>query len=335
METYCIAMQRETLQRQRVQQMFDDQDIPFRFFDAVDGRAGICKEYTNLLHPLARSFGHPSVVGCGLSHYLLWQHLHAIATARGDDKAQFMICESDVLIPDSFKSRLQDCLQETASDFDVLLVGNRNFTPNDYSWGRKVCNVLFCGNKTCIQLSATRYQPDIALALHCYIVSVKGLERLLKSVSSKLGWHIDHLLQNSHNLRIQAVYPPLASQCNVVHSSIADKTTFPVTLNYLLDQPVENGFSLSYWMNCPIGQIGGVPLNLWILLFLFVALVLCLCQVSTTSIILGFLTLACMDIGWSLSLNGTSNHAYQYKYLVLIFVLLLTPSILNRRKKIL
>lgn len=325
-QTYCIAMQKEKEQRQRVQCMFDKQNIPFAFFDGIDGRNELSHEYMALLHPMARLFGHPSVIGCALSHFLLWK------TLQGKKECDyFLICESDIEIPVSFTDKLQACLEESTNDFDILLIGNRNFDPADSSWVRKSCNRLFCGNKIGRQLSTSRYIPDIALATHCYMVNGKGLNRLIDYVSSKLGWHIDHIIQNSQSLRIEAVYPPLASQYSGMTSSIAETGEFPATLNYLFDTPIENGFSLSYWLNCPIAQICGIPLNLWTLIFICCALIILFCQIPVISVLVFCVTIISVDyICASILTNATS---YKCSQLMTVFSVLSIPWIVQSFKK--
>jgi len=77
MQVFVINLARSTERRQRMQQQLDRLAIPFSFFEAVDGRAGV--------HPLLQKYdarkrlrrkGHPLMPGevaCYASHYALWQ----------------------------------------------------------------------------------------------------------------------------------------------------------------------------------------------------------------------------------------------------------------------
>lgn len=77
MQVFVINLARSTERRQRMQQQLDELGVPFAFFEAVDGRAGV--------HPLLQKYdekkrmrrkGHPLMPGevaCYASHYALWQ----------------------------------------------------------------------------------------------------------------------------------------------------------------------------------------------------------------------------------------------------------------------
>lgn len=324
-KTYCIAMERETNQRSRVSVMFAQQQVPFEFFDGIDGRAPLTETQTKALHPLARWIGHPSVIGCGLSHFTLWQNL---LQQNDDDDTLYMICESDVVLCKDFPQKLRACLAEAPIDFDILFVGNRNFSPSRMTSNNILFNILFGSNKECRRLSQSRYQPDICLTTHCYIVTRHGLAALIAATDSKLGWHIDHLVQNS-SVRVEAVFPPLAEQNDQEQSSIADKNQFPVSLNHYLDVPVENGFSAAYWMNCPIGQVGSIPLNFWVLFVLLVVLLLCFVQVPWISIVAVLGAVCLFDVGWVCSKSNLTKRTYPVLQVLLLSIVVSAPSFLR------
>lgn len=325
MESYCIAMQHEMVKKRQVTADFTAAGMSVSFFDGVNGREPLSKENENLLSLYGKAMGHPSVVGCSLSHYLLWCEL----AERKNPPAYTLICESDVTFGKDFKQELDECLAETDEPFDVLYVGNKNFFPDDCSLFRRLCAMLIFGNKPRTKrISETRYIPDISLATHCYIVTPEGIRRLLEGLKNKLGEHVDHLMLRVSNLRLQAVFPPLAEQrsIEVSASNIASSDTFPVSLNHALNVDIKHGFSASYYMNCPIAEVWGFPLNLWTAVFLIVGVIALLFDVPLTHIILGFIICVLLDVVAAHIMGLNSNQKKIY-LLSSLFTLIL-PTLL-------
>lgn len=325
MESYCIAMQHETAKKREVAADFEAAGMSVSFFDGVNGREPLSKENEKLLSLYGKAMGHPSVIGCSLSHYLLWCEL----SQRTDPPPYTLICESDVTFASDFQQKVHECLEETDEPFDVLYVGNKNFFPDDRSLFRRLCAMLIFGNKPRTKrISQTRFIPDISLATHCYIVTPEGIKRLLEGLKNRLGEHVDHLMLRVSDLRLQAVFPPLAEQrdIQVSASNIASSDTFPVSLNHALNVDIKNGFSASYYMNCPIAEVWGFPLNLWTAVFLIVGIIALLLKVPLAYIILAFIICVLLDI---LAAQIMGLHSNQKKiYLVSTLFTLMLPTLL-------
>ena len=326
MECYCIAMQHEVDKKKAVQADFDAAHLEVTFYDGINGREPLTKEHQELLSVYGKTVGHPSVVGCSLSHYTLWSQL----AKRQAPPKYTLICESDVTISADFVERLDACLDETSAPFDVLYVGNKNFFPDDQSVFRRLCAMLLFGNKPRTkQISETRYIPDITLATHCYLVTPTGIDKLLTALKHKLGEHVDQLmLRAGGELRLQAVFPPLAHQrsAEVSASNIASSDTFPVSLNYAMNKEMSNGFSASYYMNCPIAEIWGFPLNFWTAVFLIIGIIALWYGVPLWYLFLGFIVCVSLDViaAWVMGLNTSQKKMY----LISTLFTLLLPTLI-------
>lgn len=296
------------------------------FYDGINGREPLSKEHEDLLSVYGKTVGHPSVVGCSLSHYTLWREL----TKRERPPQYTLICESDVTFPPDFVERLDACLHESSTPFDVLYVGNKNFFPDDQSIFRRLCAMLLFGNKPRTkQISPTRYIPDITLATHCYIVTPTGLEKLLTALKYKLGEHVDQLMLRAGGaLQLQAVFPPLAHQRSpeISASNIASSDTFPVTLNHAMNKEMPNGFSASYYMNCPIAEIWGFPLNFWTAVFLIIGIIALWYGLPLWYLFIGFIICVSLDV-IAASVMGL-NTTQKKMYLVSTLFTLLLPTLL-------
>ena len=312
MECYCIAMHHEVEKKKAVQADFDSAGLRVQFYDGVNGREPLSKEHEALLSVYGKTVGHPSVVGCSLSHYTLWSQL----SKRTTPPKYTLICESDVTFSSDFVDRLDNCLAETDAPFDVLYVGNKNFFPDDQGLFRRLCAMLLFGNKPRTkQISETRYLPDITLATHCYIVTPEGINKLLTNLKYKLGEHVDQLmLRAGGSLQLQAVFPPLAHQRSpeTSASNIASSDTFPVSLNYAMNKEMPNGFSASYYMNCPIAEIWGFPLNFWTAVFLIIGIIALWYGVPLWYLFIGFIICVSLDVvaAWVMGLNTSQKKMY-------------------------
>lgn len=328
MKSFCIAMEHETARRAFVEREFAQCGMDVEFFTGVDGRKSLTKEQRSYLSIFARYFGHPSVVGCGMSHVMLWEKILRIT-----DEELFFICESDVKLEDSFSKRLQDCMQETDEPFDVLFVGNKNFYPDDKSLARKVfASMLFSGKMK--QLSATRFVPDISMATHAYIITKEGARKLLEKVRGRIGEHIDFLIQHVGGMQLQSVYPPLARQqtCTSQGSSMFSKHKFPQTFNHIMDTGHEDGFTPTYWLSCPVAQVFDQPINFWTLIYLIIGV---LCAYFSIPILFILVILIAVVLGDTLIMqSGFKLHSSQDPaYILWVITILILPTLLLKARR--
>jgi len=263
-KSFCIAMSSETERRAHVTEQFEKAGLQLDFFDAIDGRKEIPPNVALHLNEYGRLVGHPSVIGCALSHLALWQQI------LDEPGELFFVCESDVELVDNFKSKLKSCLAETDEPFDILYVGSRYFDPSNKSLMRSMYSRYMFRNDMTRKISSTRYFPDFALASHAYLITKEGARQYLKALSGNVGLQIDFLMQMVRGVRAQAVWPPLAKQHEELNekSSMFSSASFPQCVNLSCNKSNENEFSPSYWLSCPIAAIGNQPINFWTSIFL-------------------------------------------------------------------
>lgn len=234
--------------------------IPYQRFPAVDGAKVSRRDLEKLATPLCRTFCTPSMIGCALSHMNLWR----LVVERGYERV--LVIEDDAQLVPDFQEGLRDALRDVPSDFDVLLLGcfmlcnkDRNYTPlnrlarmftrlrqDDRTWGRVFVPERFAGT-------------------HCYVISRKGAAKLLR-VLPRVQGHID-MYMDQPEVRLYAVSPDLAFQRDMSASTIAS-FSFPKTLLPVLERVKDDkNVSVAYSLSAPIGQIAGMHINTWSLVF--------------------------------------------------------------------
>ena len=136
-----------------------------------------------------------SVIGCAMAHIKVWKLFVESGAKYG------IVFEDDVIFEDNFREELDKGIKNTPNDFDILYLGcfgcqnNINF------------NTLQFANQGIININAkfrNNYvnKPFSALATHAYVVSRKGVKKLLTYIEHNIYTHIDLNIQTlvSHNL---------------------------------------------------------------------------------------------------------------------------------------
>lgn len=130
-------------------------------------------------------------IGCALSHYYLLKKIY-----KSNNNINIVL-EDDIIIPDNFKSKLQNILNNLPSKWDIIWLGGCNIKG-------KLVNKIF--------IKPTVFTGTYNLCTHAYLVNRKSIPNILKYLIP-LYRPIDSQLRNYFNkLNIFYVYHNLIYQ---------------------------------------------------------------------------------------------------------------------------
>lgn len=130
-------------------------------------------------------------LGCALSHYFLLKKLY-----KSSNKIS-IILEDDIIIPNNFKYRLNNILNNLPNKWDIIWLGGCNIK------GKLINNMY---------IKPTTFKGTYNLCMHAYLVNNKSIPKILKYLIP-IYRPIDSQLRVSFNkLNIYYVYPNLIFQ---------------------------------------------------------------------------------------------------------------------------
>lgn len=123
MDIYIISLEQAIDRRESISKQFAEADIPFKFFNAVDGRKekhSLFNHYNEKKRLLYKGYPMtPGELGCFASHYLLWQK------CIENNKPMIIIEDDAQLIPENFISFLTNIALFKEYEYLRLFVNNR------------------------------------------------------------------------------------------------------------------------------------------------------------------------------------------------------------------
>lgn len=154
---YCVTMDKKGERAQRTVKEFSPYGITptmFRGINAIEWGIMTCKEmHHNGGIPY---FINPSVCGCTISHWMLWNHLLISKIPEA------MIVEDDVQLCDNFLEKFLAGYAELPQDWTYALVGH-----------------CCAGGKPATQVTARIWDIRWPMCNHCYLVKGSGIEALM------------------------------------------------------------------------------------------------------------------------------------------------------------
>jgi glycosyl transferase family 25 len=210
----------------------------------------------------------PSMVGCWLSHYSLWQHVVK------NRLTNVLILEDDASPITDFDTKLAKILPDIPINYDIVYFGCFASCDDDMiDTGNKP---VFVGGKRVDSLMI----PAFPVGLHGYLLSGDGARKLTSYKELlKVNYHIDIELAMSiygkkKDFRVYAVRNPLIKQSCDGNESNIQSNEHPL-LNIVFSRiKVSNTANLDFHMNGPIihSRQTGIRVNNFILLFAAISL---------------------------------------------------------------
>lgn len=212
------------------------------------------------------NFIQKSAIGCGLAHIKAWENI-----IKNRDNVG-LVLEDDIVISDDFKEVFEKVMIDLPKDFDILFLGCMVFCnpEKDMSIFEKV----FLKDKKVADISPNLFVPSRPLALHAYILSSKGAQKLLNYFQKeKLTNHIDQqMLQYYKNMGVYASEPKIINQrfTDALRSNNSEK--YPYIFTKISSTVKFKNVDAGYLMGIARYEIGRVPLCGWVALFILLGM---------------------------------------------------------------
>jgi len=218
-----------------------------------------------------------SVLGCALAHIKTWK------TFLSTNEPYCVIFEDDAVFEINFRNNFDLNLKHTPSDYDIFYIGclhNKNLFNNNINQYIKI--------------------PDIFFGTHSYVISRKGVEKLLKHIDKNIYTHIDAMIKNlffNDKIIIYSTIERLVYQTSTDNpkTSLNTSNNFPMIVDYLSSfVEVDKKVRLNYMLLCPLFEINGYIINTIPILFLLLGII---CHRVPVNILLSlFIILSLPDI---------------------------------------
>lgn len=188
------------------------------------------KKYTT---PFYSIFGPMSSIGCSISHMSVWK------TFLQSNKQYAVVFEDDIIFNSiNLKSDISFYLSNTPTNFDVLYLGCFGSDPNNTFFNTTMDLLNISSNFS--QINNYIIKPRVALALHAYVISRSGAEKLINLLYGKIYNHIDFCIQTLSKKNLINTY---VTNPRLIYQTSTDTTpsqnssnSYPILFNNILAQ---------------------------------------------------------------------------------------------------
>jgi GR25 family glycosyltransferase involved in LPS biosynthesis len=204
---------------------------------------------------LCNSFCTDATKGCTLSHRTVWE------MAQKNNWEYVLIFEDDVEIPANFDAEFKKVWEAVPRDFDVLEFGCDLYC-NDKTWASELLTTLTNTRPEVLNDSVIRIKG--LTCLHTYVVSRKGIEKLLahSKLSTVPDLQMNMWIQSEADWRVYSSYPFMLYQKDYDNSTNSGNGKFPFLLDKLLSYvPWANNTNMNYAVFFNIGKVLGYNIN--------------------------------------------------------------------------
>jgi len=277
----------------------------------------LCKEFT----PFWSTFGPKSAQGIALSHLNLWKTWLSTSESK-----HLLVVEDDVVLAKDAASKLQEALQHTPNDFDILYLGCfgcQSDTPTFTTLMSLFGTGLKSGCPQKINQHVTK--PSVALATHAYVVSKSGAQKMIENLQGNIFQHIDYCLQSlscKGVLNTYVITPRIAFQTstnNKVSSNVTN--SHPSLFNEWLSQyEIDTMVRANYLTTLSICRIGHFNVTISTIVMLIVGIVFYILGVDPLTATMWFLIISLPD------LFSSSTPLFHYGFFIIPYLFGNSPS---------
>jgi hypothetical protein len=178
-------------------------------------------------------------------------------------------------------------------------------------------------NNGIINLNAMRIneyvkKPEIAFALHCYVLTRKGAKKLINYFDKNISYYVDYTIQyliknnqvNAYSLNKRIVYQTSTDDT----ISTNNNNTHPLLItNLLSNYYIDTKVKASYMANLTFMRIANINFSLYSILFLITGIILSTIKTNYIEITGGYLILSLPDI-----YMNSDNNMIKIHYILLI-----------------
>lgn len=215
----------------------------------------------------------PGVIGCFLSHRKVLKRI----VANNDTYA--MICEDDVIFTKDFGKHLKRVIKDLESqpDWDLVYLGCYGAWRPDKKF-KMIASAsdFFLGLnfKKPTSTIETRHliTPNKPLGSHCYIVNKRSAKKLLGLLKNYEGYD-QALIRHLPQLVAFVSKKRIAFQ-NATSDNSTLTVNFPRSLNTIVSRWKEDNITYDFYFSAPLGQVKGIIINLWLIVYICLLVVL-------------------------------------------------------------
>jgi GR25 family glycosyltransferase involved in LPS biosynthesis len=328
MKAYIISLE-EPIKKNEYLRTFGIDPV---WVKGLNGNKDLSKEKLYKLY-INSSYVPKSAIGCALSHIKVWKDY---IERNNDNEKYIMIFEDDVVLEENFQENMINSLINVPSDYDILYLGCFGCDKNNVSSIYEASTIFYGKNKRAGYINSYISIPEIAYALHGYILSKKGAMKLLELLKGNIDDHIDmkiHLLASNEKINTYVTTPRLAYQTSTdtgnsenikaIHPSIITSSLRHIEL----DKMVKG----DYIFTVSFRQVGDYIINGMSFIFLLLGILCAFIGIKLEYLSLFYLILSLPDFK---HLNKRMMITIIVNYLLFIipslFILLLKSNKSNR-----
>lgn len=260
--------------------------------EGINGSKLTSKEINQNTTLLCSMFCTKSIIGIGMAHIKSWKEF-----IKSKEKMALFF-EDDAVFVDNFRNKLDDAIENTPKNFDILYLGC-------FGCGSPI-NFFTLVNNGIVNLNASKInklikKPEIAFALHSYILSRKGANKLIKYFDKNISYYIDYTIQyliksdyiNAYSLNKRIVYQTSTDDT----ISTNNNNTHPMIItNLLSNYYIDTKVKASYIANLTFMRVGDINLSIFSILFILSGIILSTTDINIYKITGVYLLLSSFDI---------------------------------------
>lgn len=217
---YVINLDRSHERLNNIKKLFDQHNLKFTRFSAVDGKKLTESETNEITNVLCRHLlCTKSIIGCARSHFLLWKKL-----VDDPNNNSYVILEDDATFDENF-SQIIKKLENIDLDYDIVSLHCK-------------FSSFACHPTHVVGYVDDQYMigtPMFPISTTAYVISKKGAEKLLKLFNEQIVYHIDFQIAITRifkNINYYAIYPNLVNS-NDIESTISNYESHSIFINIL------------------------------------------------------------------------------------------------------
>ena len=270
--TYVINLDHRIDRWNNIQKAFKYTPLKLNRWNAVYGKNLSDDDIYKITNTFCYYFCAPGLIGCWLSHYLLWKYIFE------NKLDNVLILEDDAIPIQNFSIKLDNILKQIPTDYDIVFLGCDGSCDSENNY---LAQLIYGKNKSVDVNNKINdlVVPTFPLGMHAYIVSHRGAKKLLEIKElNKISYHIDYHLSKyiysnkNYNIKMYATILPLIVQdADKNISDIAEKE-HPIVNELFSRIKVTNSHNLDYMTNLSVIDIR--KLSLPITNYLIVLIVL-------------------------------------------------------------
>jgi len=262
-----------------------------------------------------------SAIGCALAHVKAWREFLMSGEKYG------IIFEDDIILEESFVYGVYNALHHVPDDFDILYLGCFGCDAENVSSVYKMSGIFYGKNERKGRINDFISVPEYAYAAHAYVLSRKGVQKLIYMMEGKIDDHVDmmlHKLASTGQINTYVTTPRLAYQTST-DSTVSEnaKSKYPLLLTDMLHKyEIDRMVRADYLSTTAIQQIGPYIINGITIMFLLLGAIAAVFKIPISYLSVCYLLLSVPDL---VQRNPENTNA-----IVVNHFLFILPSMLMR-----